>query len=248
MGCSQTGDYPVHVPGSGDLMDERPDAGGRVRREFDAIARLPETGSWDHNTLYHPFLLRHLPGRIGQALEVGCGTGTFARALADRAERVVALDFAPEMIAVAREQYSDRANLEFILADALEWDYPSGEFDCVASIATLHHLPFPEMLARFEHALRPGGVLLVVDLVSDAGVFDLLLSAAALPVNLAMRLLHTGHLRESAEVRVAWDEHGAGESYLTLPEVRAVAQRVIPGARIRRHLMWRYSLIWRKMG
>jgi len=238
----------MQVFDSGHQTNERTDPGDRVRCEFDAIARLPETGSWDHNALYHPFVLRQLPARIGRALEVGCGTGAFARALADRADRVVALDFAPEMIAVARQRSTDWSNIEFICADALAWDYPAGEFDCVVSIATLHHLPLEVMLSRFKHALRPGGVLLVLDLVRDAGVLDLLLSAAALPVNLAMRLLRTGRLRESAAVRATWSEHGAGERYLTLPEVRSVAQRVIPGARIRRHLLWRYSIVWRKTG
>ena len=33
---------------------------------------------------------------------------------------------------------------------------------------------------------------------------------------------------------------------MTWAEVRATARRLLPGVRYRRHLMWRYSLLWRK--
>ncbi|HET6659998.1 MAG TPA: hypothetical protein VFH16_08795 [Rubrobacter sp.] len=29
----------------------------RVREDFDRLADLPESGGWDHNAHYHPFLL-----------------------------------------------------------------------------------------------------------------------------------------------------------------------------------------------
>ncbi|MGD9497942.1 MAG: class I SAM-dependent methyltransferase [Armatimonadota bacterium] len=177
---------------------------------------------------------------------MGCGTGGFARLLAERAESVLGLDLAPQMIATARERSVGKTNLEFIVADALRWDYPAERFDCVASIATLHHLPLEAMLERFRHTLGPGGVLVVLDLASDAGVADWPFSLLAVLANLALRLRHAGRLREPAEVRAAWAEHGAGERYLTVPQVRAVAERVLPGAHVRRHLLWRYSLIWRK--
>jgi|LSQX01.2.fsa_nt_gb SAM-dependent methyltransferase len=218
----------------------------RVRRDFDRIAHLPGEGSWDHNSHYHPFLLRQLPAQVGRALEVGCGTGQFARLLAERAEAVLGLDLSPEMIALARERSARLPNVEFLVADALSWEYPREAFDCVASIATLHHLPLGPMLERFRDTLRPGGTLLILDLQESCGGADRLLDAFAVPANLALRLLHTGHLREPAEVRAAWDEHGADERYLTLSEVREAAERVLPGARARRHPLWRYSLVWRK--
>mgnify|MGYP000952277805 CR=1 FL=1 len=134
---------------------DKPISAERVRRDFDRIAHLQGEGSWDHNSHYHRFLLGRLPRRIGRALEVGCGTGSFARLLAERAEAVLGLDLSPEMIAIARERSARLPNVEFLVADALSWEYPSEEFDCVASIATLHHLPLKPMLERFRAALRP---------------------------------------------------------------------------------------------
>jgi len=67
----------------------------RVREDFDRLADLPESSGWGHNAHYYPFLLKHLPPRPDEALEVGCGTGAFARVLAERCGRVVAIDLSP---------------------------------------------------------------------------------------------------------------------------------------------------------
>ena len=47
---------------------------------------------WDHNAYYHCLLLRHLPRPGNRVLDVGCGAGTFAVELAERAGNVDALD------------------------------------------------------------------------------------------------------------------------------------------------------------
>ncbi len=66
------------------------------------IPRRPQATYWDHNAHYHEFLLQRLPARPGRALDVGCGTGAFARRLAQRAEAVDAVDVSPGMIAAVR--------------------------------------------------------------------------------------------------------------------------------------------------
>ena len=46
----------------------------------------------------------------------------------------------------------------------LQWDFPREKYDCIASIATFHHLPLEVMLQKAKDALKPGGVLLILDL------------------------------------------------------------------------------------
>ncbi len=75
---------------------------------------------------------------------------------------------------------------------------------------------------------------------------DALASALAVPVGVGLSLVKNGRLREPRDVREAWAEHGENEAYPTLAQVRQVCTRVLPGARVRRHLLWRYSLVWRK--
>lgn len=216
-----------------------------VREDFDRIAVLTGEG-WDHNGHYHEFLLRQVPDRCGDALDVGCGSGAFARRLAGRAERVLALDLSPGMIELAQERSAQFPNITFSMADATTYPLPPAQFDCVATIATLHHLPLREALGRLEQTLRPGGVLLVLDLYRADGLADNVWGALAIAPSLALQLIHTGRLRESAAVRAAWAEHGRHDVYPTLTEVRQVCAETLPGAQVRRHLLWRYSIVWQK--
>jgi len=216
-----------------------------IRADFDRLAAFDD-GGWDHNSHYHRFLLRHLPGRRDAALEVGCGTGAFARALAEHFGRVLAIDLSPEMIRLARARSRGIPNVEYRQADLRGASLPAASFDCIATLATLHHLPLHEALETLAAALRPGGVLLVLDLFRADTLGDWALSGAAVPANLLLNLRKHGRLRPPAALRRAWAEHARGDVYSTLAEVRSLAARLLPGAVIRRHLFWRYSLVWRK--
>jgi hypothetical protein len=61
----------------------------QIQADFDRIALL-STDAWDHNSHYHSFLLKHVPSPRAEALDIGCGTGSFARLLAQRCKRVLA--------------------------------------------------------------------------------------------------------------------------------------------------------------
>lgn len=216
-----------------------------IAAEFDRIAEL--TGaSRDHNERHHGWLLRRLPARIGEALDVGCGTGAFARLLARRCDRVTGIDLSPRMIDEARRVSRGVANLRFELADLASWPLPEASLDCIASIATLHHLPFEPTLAQLARALRPGGTLLVHDLRDASAAADLPGNLLAVAVSGAERLWQTGRLRDPEAVRRAWDDHARDEVYERVTDVRAVCARLLPGARVTKHLLWRYSIVWRR--
>jgi hypothetical protein len=102
-------------------------------------------------------------------------------------------------------------------------------------------------------ALKPGGVLLILDLFEPArnlmkfdGLLDTFLNAVAIPVSISLRLIHHGRLLPSREVRAAWAAHEAHDTYPTMKEIRALCAETLPGAEVRKHLLWRYSIVWRK--
>ncbi|HEU0014790.1 MAG TPA: class I SAM-dependent methyltransferase [Longimicrobium sp.] len=221
------------------------DATHRIQSDFDRLAALDD-GGWDHNRHYHRYLLRLLPPRRETALEVGCGTGAFARLLARRFARVIVIDLSAEMVRRARELSPGIENVEFTQADVHTHELLPAGFDCIATIATLHHLPAEETLVRLKAALRPGGVLLVLDLYRPRTPADRAWSALAAAADLPLRAWRLRRLRAPAHVRRAWAEHARHDVYPTLAEVRSLAARLLPGAVVRRHLFWRYSLVWRK--
>jgi SAM-dependent methyltransferase len=125
-------------------------------------------------------------------------------------------------------------------------ELPAERFDCVASIAALHHLPIREVLPKIKRSLKAGGVLLVLDLFQDEGLADAVRGALAVPLSVGLRLFRRGRLLPPREVRRAWDEHARHDRYLTLAQVREVCAEMLPGALVTRHLLWRYSVVWRK--
>ncbi|MFN2498943.1 MAG: trans-aconitate 2-methyltransferase [Pyrinomonadaceae bacterium] len=216
-----------------------------IQTDFDRIALASPDGEL-HNQHYHNFLLKHLPLHCDEVLEIGCGTGAFTRALAARSNHVLGVDLSPEMVRLAREKSSHISNVEFQVADIREWEVEPEQFDCIASIATLHHLPFRQVLVKMRAALKPGGVLLVLDLFEPHGVLDWLLNFPALSASTALRLLHHRRLRPRPEVRAAWAAHAAHDLYPTMKEVRSICADLLPGAQVKQHLLWRYSIVWQK--
>ena len=84
----------------------------------------------------------------GSVLEIACGTGLWTEALAEWADTVMAMDAAPEMVAIARDRVR-RANVSFEVADVFSWD-PGTQFDVIFFSAWLSHVP----LTRFGQFWR----------------------------------------------------------------------------------------------
>lgn len=219
----------------------------QVLEDFNRIASLTAHDA-ESQVLYSNYLLRHIPDGCNRVLEVGCGFGAFTRLLANRVGHITAVDLSPQMIAVARERSAGYANLEFVVGDFLELALPPATYDCVITIATLHHLPFGETLKKMKALLRPGGVLLLHDLLTDKTFIDQVLNTVKVPINRTLNFWRTGRLWMPREVRRAWAEHGRHETYLKAKDVRMMRDEHLPGGRVHNHFLWRYTLVWRKDG
>ncbi|MCZ7588790.1 MAG: methyltransferase domain-containing protein [Gaiella sp.] len=101
-----------------------------------------------------------------RVLDVGCGTGALAYALAPLVGEVVGVDASEEYLALAREHAPPGCT--FVLGDAAALPFPYGDFDLVGCLRVLHHVRRPELVvAEMARVTRPGGRLLVVDQLGD---------------------------------------------------------------------------------
>jgi SAM-dependent methyltransferase len=91
-------------------------------------------------------------------LELGCGTGTFARELARSGADVVAIDVSPELLEIARANYS-APNVHYQTENAYALSYPDAAFDSVVGSSVLHHLEVEEALRNIYRVLKPGGTI-----------------------------------------------------------------------------------------
>jgi SAM-dependent methyltransferase len=114
-------------------------------------------------------LLDALGAGAGDAvLDVACGPGIVAAAVAPSAARVVGIDLTPEMIELARERCAEAGigNTRFDLGDVSELPYADGEFSRVVCRYALHHVGDPAtVVAEMARVCAPGGRVAVADMI-----------------------------------------------------------------------------------
>ena len=213
-----------------------------VREDFDRIARLVAKEP-ERPERYESFLLEHVPER-GAVLEIGCGAGRLARTIAKRGATVTAIDASPEMIRLARLRAGE-VRIELVCCAFSEFRAAPGAYDGIVSVTTLHHLPVAPALARMKELLKPGGVLVIHDVRSKAGIGERLRCGWAAGLNGDALWWVGQQLRQPRALRQAWRDHGAGERYLTMAGVRALYDVELPGARVWQHPLSRYTVVWR---
>jgi SAM-dependent methyltransferase len=140
------------------LTDERYLAG---RLNDDALQRFFASGEADVEHLFA--LVQEYAGRSLEpemALDFGCGVGRLTLALARRAGRVIGIDAAPTMLAVAARHRGEAGVNNVAFAATLD-DVPDGSVDFICSLIVFQHIPVrmgEGFLRQLLAKLRPGGV------------------------------------------------------------------------------------------
>ena len=140
----------------------------KSKRYFDAVAgRLGKK--------YCPGRSWEAVGRLLLALaprqvyaDLGAGEGLISQLLAVRAKKVIAVDHSPRMVEVGRDlaKRSGLKNLEYRLGDMENPPIRPGSVDVAILSQALHHAVHPpRVLEAAWKILRPGGTLLILDLV-----------------------------------------------------------------------------------
>jgi len=124
----------------------------------------------------------YVPGRSWKALaealikvlnyrvvaDLGAGEGTLAQLLAQRAEKVIAVDLSPKMVEFGQQLavQNGLANLEYRLGDIESPPIDDGTLDLAVLSQALHHAEHPQrVLDAAFRAIKPGGRLVVLDLL-----------------------------------------------------------------------------------
>jgi demethylmenaquinone methyltransferase/2-methoxy-6-polyprenyl-1,4-benzoquinol methylase len=150
-------------------------------------------------------------GRGSRALDLACGTGDIAFALAARGARVTGLDITPRMLQLARAKPS-ASRVMFVAGDMMALPFPDGSFDLVTTGYGIRNVPRIEpALEEIGRVLRPGGLLLSLD-------FDR-------PPNALVRAVYLGYLTVVGSA-LGWLLHRDPDTYRYIPE----SIRRYPGA------------------
>ncbi|GAA5118288.1 metalloregulator ArsR/SmtB family transcription factor [Luteolibacter yonseiensis] len=124
----------------------------------------------------------YVPGRSWKALaealikvlnyrvvaDLGAGEGTLAQLLAQRAEKVIAVDLSPKMVEFGQDLAirNGLTNLEYRIGDIEEPPIEDNSLDLAILSQALHHAEHPERaLDAAFRILKPGGRIIVLDLL-----------------------------------------------------------------------------------
>jgi 2-polyprenyl-3-methyl-5-hydroxy-6-metoxy-1,4-benzoquinol methylase len=108
--------------------------------------------------------------RSDAVLDLGCGAGYSAFALASRAQHVTAIDWRPELLASAEKEAKRRrlANITFVQTEPTRLPYPHNSFDVVASAAAIHHLTKPSTcVSEMARVCVGGGTVAIEDVLAS---------------------------------------------------------------------------------
>jgi ubiquinone/menaquinone biosynthesis C-methylase UbiE len=120
----------------------------------------PTTVGWFYNEyLEMPTTLKMLGNVRGKKiLDIGCGTGLYARILKKKGANVKGIDISERMVEIARKEVP---NIEFKIGTAEKLPYKSKEFDIVlAALMTEYLSSWNKMLKEVKRVLKPHGLFI----------------------------------------------------------------------------------------
>ncbi|MDF2806921.1 MAG: hypothetical protein K0S43_1867 [Cellulosimicrobium sp.] len=245
-------------------LDPRTSSNRLVRRTASWLGDLNARHPWNHNEHFHGWVERRVPGDARVVLDVGCGAGALLGRLRRRADEVHGIDADAGMVAQARARHgADPAVTVRLLGfddvrtpdDVRSRPGPAapppgphaagpGAYDAVTMVAVLHHLDLDEALGHARDLLAPGGRLLVVGLARVASARDLAVDVASAVLNPLVGLVK--HPRRARPGDAGPDAPGmpVRDPRHSVDEVARTARALLPGARVRRRLFFRYTLEW----
>lgn len=167
--------------------------------KFEALAHR----FWDTNGEFKPlhrlnparadYVASHAALAGSRVLDVGCGGGLLAEALASRGAMVTAIDLAPTMIETARLHAAGSGlSIDYRVQDALELaqQSPNG-YDVVCCMEMLEHVADPAaFLGTLGQLVRPGGAVFVSTLNRNVKSFLLAIVGAEYVMGLLPRGTH----------------------------------------------------------
>jgi len=112
------------------------------------------------------WLTMHLPEGKIKILDIGCGNGALLNALSSRIESGVGVDESAKIVERARKRNSQISNLRFELIDGPRLPFDDESFDVVTSLMSFRYLDWDPLLSEIKRVTKPGGKLLIVDMVT----------------------------------------------------------------------------------
>ncbi|QGU02308.1 Methyltransferase domain protein [Corynebacterium kalinowskii] len=167
-----------------------------------------------------------MPFDGARTLDIGCGTGELLGCLKSRSDDLWGVDPDPTALVSAADHGTT------VQGDFLTTQLPA--FNYIVSVASLHHMPLMPALKKMRTQLKDGGKLYILGLHRLSTPLDYLVAGLSWLPETAESII-----RGKTDPEVAMKD--PAEDYA---EIKSQAEKILPGARIRRRRHYRFSIEW----
>ena len=107
---------------------------------------------------------------LGAVLELGCGTGYFTKAIAEKSTNVLATDLSDSLLMAAKKRLVDHPNVTVQKENCMGTSFSSGAFDCVIMANLIHVVESPSAVLQECHRILTDGGILVIATYTGHGM------------------------------------------------------------------------------
>lgn len=198
---------------------------------------MKEPSYWNHNTAYYRRIRKWTAG-CASILDVGCGDGSLIAYLDDGVRRLTGIDVDESCVSRAIRENGGTANIGFVRGDFCDYD-TDDRYDAIVFVASIHHMDMTDALTKAKALLAEHGTIIIVGLAEPSNVLDHVVEI--------LRVLPCGIISALRGMRSSEDlDIPVSYRLPSLRYVRDVASALLPRARMRYGLYYRFLLTWTK--
>ena len=191
---------------------------------------------WNHNTVYYSRIKKWTTD-CTSILDVGCGDGSLLAYLDDGVKELTGIDIDKSCISRAITDYKT-SNTDFICCDFNQFT-SSKRYDAIIFVASIHHMDMASAIEKAKTLLSTNGIIIIVGLAKPANVLDYMIEILRiLPCGIISKLKHM-QSSENLNIPVSYQTP-------SLADVRKISSEILPHAKIRYGLYYRFLLKWIK--
>lgn len=186
--------------------------------------------------MYYPYVEKSI-GDKADVLDIGCGDGELARFLSDKERYVIGLDISDECITKAQELTGETEKIKYVNCSFEKFDAKGRLFDAVVFVASIHHMDMEKAIVKAKALLRENGKLVIVGIAAPSSLVDWMVEALRIIPCKIGSAFHRMQSSEKLNIPTSY-------TVLKMSKIRKIVSAVIPKARLKYGLYYRYILTW----
>ncbi len=191
---------------------------------------------WNHNSVYYKWIKKQVEDKE-KILDVGCGNGELAVYLSTGDNYILGIDPYNSCIERAQKMTKNYDNISFEVSSFEDFDSSLDCFDAIIFVASFHHMAADDAIEKAKKMLRRGGKIVIVGCARPNNILDWIVEIFRYFPCKIISFFHNEKSSEELDLPTSYN-------FPTMQEVRDLAKKYLPNAKLSYGLYLRYLLTW----